>query len=214
MSFQRLYRFLRIILSHILFDGDVLVNSLEKMTADEIRRRAKRGESPALFSYKDPHIRAMVWNMKYKRNRIFFEHAALLLSEELTSLLEDERLFSYFENPLIIPVPLSYEKSKERGYNQVEEILNIMKSHLGSDFEVSFDCIRKIRHTENQTRLSKKERLQNLRGAFLVTYPEKVKGRTIIIIDDVLTTGATIAEITSVLKRAGARKVIPLVFAH
>lgn len=80
--------------------------------------------------------------------------------------------------------------------------------------EIEYTCIEKIRETESQTKLNMKERMKNLHGAFKIVNKEKVWGRNIIIIDDVITTGSTVYEISAALKLAGARKVIALSFAH
>lgn len=190
-----------------LFEKDEMVRELEKMDAKELRTRAERSSSAcALFSYKEPLIKALVWNMKFRRNKKCFELAGEALSEELCRF--------DIEKPLIIPVPISAKRRRERGYNQTELLAEeIMKHDKQGLWETSASCIKRT-HTLPQTSLSKKERRENLKGTFVVTMPDMVRGRNIVVLDDVITTGATMEEITKVLIQAGAKRIIHLAFAH
>ena len=103
---------------------------------------------------------------------------------------------------VLVPVPLSPAKLRERGFNQALILARI----LAREFRVpvSAQNLRRLRHTRTQTLLSRKERWTNLRGAFKINAPDEFKGKNILIIDDLLTTGATAAEASTVLKRSGA----------
>jgi ComF family protein len=120
---------------------------------------------------------------------------------------------SILEPALIIPVPISRERRSERGYNQVECMADeIEKLDRDRIFEIRKD-IMKRKHAPPQTSLSRRERLANLKGMFTAD-EVKVRGKNIIILDDVITTGATMAEIRSVLIKSGARKVTAVALAH
>jgi ComF family protein len=108
--------------------------------------------------------------------------------------------------PLLVPVPLHKSKRRERGFNQAELIVRAAVKHLPQSFEIA-SVLKRQRPTHSQVGLTREERIANLRGAFRVTDPERVKGRTVIVVDDVMTTGSTISECARVLKKAGAERV-------
>lgn len=91
---------------------------------------------------------------------------------------------------LIIPVPLHPSKQAARGYNQSMVIAMAMGRELG--VPVSDGILRRVRHTESQTSKTRQERADNMAGAFSVPDPQAISGKHILIVDDVLTTGATI----------------------
>ncbi len=160
----------------------------------------------ALFRYDDEIIRAIVWEVKYKKN----PHAITLMADTLKKYIEER----HDEAPLLIPIPLSPKRMKERGFNQVEEILReVCTDPL---FQFNSTILTRVRETIPQTQLSRKQRLTNLSGAFGV--PESMRGRIkdahLILVDDVATTGTTLAEARRTLLRAGAHRVDTLAFAH
>ena len=106
---------------------------------------------------------------------------------------------------LIVPAPLHSTDRKERGCNQ-SELIAAETGRLLS-IPVRRDILRKSGETLPQKTLTKRERQVNLRGAFEVSRPELIKGRKVLLIDDVCTTGSTLAELTAVLKAAGAETV-------
>lgn len=120
---------------------------------------------------------------------------------------------------LILPVPLHRKRMRSRGFNQAWLIIREWKSFL-SEFQggdsVSIRrgiCIRQ-RQTDPQTGLDKKKRKTNIKGAFAVSQPEMVKGKHVVLIDDVYTTGATSEECASVLLKSGASQVDLLTLAR
>jgi ComF family protein len=106
----------------------------------------------------------------------------------------------------IVPVPLSSERLRERGYNQSVEIARA----IGRPIELDV-CIR-TRHSAAQTELPLADRGRNVRGAFLCTRP--LDGKSVAVVDDVMTTGATLGEIAATLKAAGAARVVNWVVAR
>lgn len=109
--------------------------------------------------------------------------------------------------PLIVPVPLHSSKRGERGFNQAELIARAAKKRLPERFEFADGYLKRERPTHSQVGLTREERVANMRGAFRVTDPQRVKGRTVIVVDDVMTTGTTVSECARVLKKAGAERV-------
>jgi len=113
---------------------------------------------------------------------------------------------------LIIPVPLHPKRLRERGFNQSLILARHVAAFLGA--ELDYLSLRRIRYTPPQTGLDSNERRKNVRRAFELPDRKLVKGRTIILVDDVSTTGNTLNECARVLKRAGSEKVFCLVLAR
>ncbi|HAP67637.1 MAG TPA: hypothetical protein DCQ99_07645 [Nitrospinae bacterium] len=112
---------------------------------------------------------------------------------------------------LIVHVPLHVKRLKERGYDQAY----ILAEGIGRglNIPVSYGNLVRTRYTAPQVSLSGSERMENVKGAFLVIDTSGIKDKSILLIDDVFTTGATIKECVKVIKKAGAGKVYVLTFA-
>ena len=106
---------------------------------------------------------------------------------------------------LIVPIPLHRARLLERGYNQSEMLARGVAAVLGAP--VDSDLLVRDRPTKTQTTLTRTDRWENLEGAFRVTDADRVRGRRLLIVDDVLTTGSTAGAAAKVLKEAGAARV-------
>ncbi|MCM1323090.1 MAG: ComF family protein [Acetobacter sp.] len=113
---------------------------------------------------------------------------------------------------VIIPVPLHYARLFKRKYNQ-SAVLAAELSKL-CHRPVDYKVLRKIKHTTPQIECSGKQRSRNVKNAFQIISPEKIKGKRIVLIDDVFTTGATLTECAKALKCAGAKSVDTLTVAR
>lgn len=111
---------------------------------------------------------------------------------------------------LLVPVPLHSARLRERGYNQAQLIAETISQPLGLVLNTS---LKRIRHTPYQARCSQKQRWTNISGAFRIKHPEQFKKKTILVVDDLLTTGATLSEAAKALKTAGACRVDALTLA-
>lgn len=113
---------------------------------------------------------------------------------------------------VVMPVPLHPKRLRERGFNQS----SLLAGHVAHSFHADLDflSLRRTRYTSPQTRLGKKERRKNVKGAFNMTNPDVVKGKTILLVDDVATTGSTLNECSKVIKEAGCDEVLCLVLAR
>ncbi len=110
------------------------------------------------------------------------------------------------EIDLVVPVPLHPARLRQRQFNQSELLaLSLAKS---MNKKILKDRIKRIKYTKPQTELTRTERLQNVRGAFAVREPGYFKDKAVLLVDDVLTTGATLNECAKVLKSAGAKKIV------
>lgn len=180
-------------------------------------RRAERPTEEwiySMFDYRHPNMKRAIWLMKYagKRNLagVFGEMLGSHLALELSELGPLEN----FHDPIMIPIPLSKKRMRERGYNQTELLCQSMLK-MNKNLEYQNKILKKIKETEHQARLKDRSvRLKNLLGTFEIRDRDLVRGRNIILVDDVTTTGATLSEAKKVLRAAGARKVIAVTIAH
>lgn len=171
-------------------------------------------EITTLMSYRTRAVEDLIRALKYDRAT----HAAKLLSESLAEYLREEissiRLFSA-RSVLIVPIPLHSSRLRERGFNQVEVILTHLPTEFKNGTEARYapGALARIRATPQQTRLSRDERFKNVAGAFSVPDASVVRDTTIILIDDVTTTGATLASAAKALEKSGAH-VTAIALAH
>lgn len=107
---------------------------------------------------------------------------------------------------LVIPVPLHHRRLRERGYNQSELLASEVAGHLG--LPVRSDVVIRRQATEAQSGLTLEDRRANVRGAFAAA--RSLKGQTVLLVDDVLSTGFTASECSRVLRQAGATQVVVL----
>jgi ComF family protein len=112
----------------------------------------------------------------------------------------------------VVPVPLHWRRRWSRGYNQAGVLAAAWANALGRPLEGRW--LRRRRPTEFQTSLTKTARHDNVRGAFSVRADSAIRGASLLLIDDVLTTGATASEAARALKQAGAKQVVVAVLGH
>jgi ComF family protein len=113
---------------------------------------------------------------------------------------------------LMMPVPLHPRRLKERGFNQSLVLARAIAP--GLEARVDFLSLRRVKYTQPQTGLKKVERQKNVKGAFGLAGRPDLKGKTVILVDDVATTGSTLNECAKVLKKAGCKKIFCLVLAR
>ncbi len=115
-----------------------------------------------------------------------------------------ERLFDPREFDLLIPVPLHSKREHERGFNQAALLAEEVGTGWG--LPTAQRVLRRVRPTEAQSG-GRRERQENVKGAFRVARPDRVEGRRLLLVDDVFTTGATVNECAKALLAAGAAEV-------
>ena len=153
-----------------------------------------------------PHYDATLAALAYEFPADVLIHALkfrgeLALAPFLGSLLKSDETVD-----CIVPVPLSRERLRERGYNQAVELAR------ATGLPIELDLCTKTRSTAPQINLPLEERRRNVRGAFQCE--RSLIGRTVAVVDDVMTTGATLDELASTLKAAGASRVVNWVVAR
>jgi ComF family protein len=112
---------------------------------------------------------------------------------------------------LLIPIPLHRRRLRQRGYNQAALLLRHTRRYAGVPVDAL--SLRRVRATAPQTGLDRAARRRNVDGAFAVVRPARIAGRAILVVDDVVTTGATMAAATAALRAAGAARVVPFAAA-
>lgn len=117
----------------------------------------------------------------------------------------------YLQSDLIAAVPLHGARLRERGYNQAQLLADEFSRMTGIPADPK--AVSRTRHNPTQTRLNRKQRLENVRNIFRAQDPSRVRGRRVILVDDVLTTGATIGSCARALLEAGASEVLALAAA-
>jgi len=148
-------------------------------------------------------LRELIHLLKYNGVR----PAASVLGRMLADAIADLEPTFGQGRVLVIPVPLHRAKRRERGFNQAELIAGAALRHGAGRFELATGILERTRATHSQIDLTSHQRRENLRGAFAVPGAGEVTGREVLLVDDVYTTGTTVAECARVLRRAGAAQV-------
>lgn len=152
---------------------------------------------------------ALVNRIKNGRRRLVYAFAERMVETFAAHVSADAPL-------LVLPVPLTDARKKERGYNQAEDLAFAVLDELikrGYEARVDTEVLEKTRETSQQKQLGQTGRAENVKGAYHVHKRKACQGKRVLLVDDIMTTGATGGECGRVLKGAGAREVFFLVVA-
>ena len=137
-------------------------------------------------------IKTLILKFKYESNFT----AGYLLSNFLIEIIKEQKINA----DVICYVPMTKKAEKKRGFNQCE----VIARNVGYNTNIPVsNCIKKIKDTKEQKTLTKEERITNLRGVFKINSVKDIKNKNVILIDDIMTTGATISECKYILKKSG-----------
>jgi ComF family protein len=157
----------------------------------------------AAFVYEGA-ARNAVLTLKFRSGRFLVPLMGELLGEALAA--------RPLEADVVVPVPLTRQRLRSRGFNQA----TLLAEHVAATLNATIASTNVLSREERppQQTLGAAERLVNLEGAISCTRPEDVRGRRVLIVDDVVTTGATVSACADTLARAGARRISVLAFAR
>lgn len=161
----------------------------------------------AVYEYDDRSVEKLIHAMKYRGAYDIARRMGEIMAEKGRSYICSDSINSL----VVVPIPLNINRYRERGFNQSEIIAHTVSRRWGIACNTS--SLIRIKNTEHQARLTPEERSVNIVGSFLVQ-GDLLRGRDIVLIDDVCTTGATLREAGEALKGAGVNSVSALVFAR
>jgi competence protein ComFC len=153
----------------------------------------------------DDYYRELIHRFKYGKKIPLGKRLAQRLGETINGD------YSFLESDFLIPVPLHKSRHREREFNQSEVLAEEISKITG--ISVLKSGLKRRKNTKDQTNLSPQQREENVRGAFAVTQPDMINNKKIILVDDVITTGATLNECARMLKQAGAEKILGMTIA-
>lgn len=197
-------------LLHFLFPPSADEELIEACTPSQFRDKLHTHIGPynirVLSSFKDPHIRAALHLSKYHNNH----HAHLLLSSLLATWLASVK-----DEVVIVPVPLSEVRMRQRGHNQVETVAAFALAEA-QRHTVCTNVLYRVRNTPPQTSLKRDQRRLNLADAFAVHAQAALllQGKQVVLLDDVITTGATLQSAHKALQSCGALSIQCVALAH
>ena len=208
-----------------LFPKSLSLQQIESLSASELlhllphSKEIQDDSLIVLFDYKDQVVREMIWELKYKGNRIIAKKFAEILIDILQVEIAERTLMDSkgWSLPLLIPMPTSNKRRCERGYNQTEILSEeIKKLDTGNLLNYKTNLLLKSTFTESQARThaTKREREQNLKDSFSIKHEEEIKNKCIILLDDVTTSGTTFKEAKRTLMGAHAKRILSIALAH
>lgn len=199
-------------------EQEALVRALSFDQLAELLSPVCRGEGGhaawSLFPYAHPMVEACIIEAKFEGSQRAAEQLGRALREFLHEFLAESAAFEP-EGPILVPLPLSAQRLAERGYNQAERVARHAMAGLAglAGIEIDTEILKRTRTTKPQTSLPAHERCANVAHAFAATRACNPH-RTYILLDDVITTGNTMAEACRAMRAGGAKRLLPLTLAH
>lgn len=182
-----------------------IINFSDNIVLDKFKGLSPiRNAFSMYFVSKENLTSQILYQIKYDGNTQLAESMGMIVGKQLI-----QSIFSSADS--IIPIPLHKAKESIRGYNQSERLAQGIASILPLNIDI--ESIIRTKHTSSQTFLSKEARQENVKDVFEVIKPQLVADKKIILVDDVITTGATIETCSRELLKAGANEVMLLSLA-
>lgn len=173
----------------------------------------------SVLGYRDERVAKLVWNIKYKKSKHATKIGGFALWQEL--ILPTNSLSA---SMLVIPIPITKKRRKERGYNQCELLTDeIARLDVAKNFQIEKNLLIRVRHADRQTLKDRKNRVEDAKGIFavdekvmekLLTQNSGFKNARVIVVDDVITTGSTLNEAMQTMNKVGFNDVRGLSLAH
>ncbi|WP_324359033.1 ComF family protein [Acetivibrio sp.] len=150
-------------------------------------------------------VKEAIRRYKFYNKPSYYRTFARLLAQKIKELTQWQKF------DMIVSVPLHPNRERNRGYNQSYLIARQLSRELGIKNESRL--LVRVKNTNSQSLLKRDDRLINIKDAFKITNASKIEGKTMFLVDDILTTGSTLNECSRVLKEAGAKKIVAAVIA-
>lgn len=158
-----------------------IINDETEKNLLEIKKFRKLNNIYYVWDYNE-YFKKLIFNYKYKRKKKISKLIAELIYKEFYYVLEKEKI------DIVISVPINKKRKSERGFNQVDEILKALN--------INYIEIERIKNTEKMHKiLDEKQRKENIKGSFKINKNVDLKNKNILLVDDIITTGATLKEI-------------------
>ena len=195
------------------FCGSICTNALCKKCEITLKNKQNGGYNTNPIKqgiqYFDKHIYLAKYEgiIKKKLIEYKFKDKSYLAQTFAQMIIKDEKICRFFKKyDIITSVPVHKERKKQRGYDQCELIIkNLDKMNM--NIKVEKDILVKTKNIKPQSTLNKKNRMKNIKNVYSIKNSEKVKGKSIIIFDDIYTTGSTVNECSRMLKLVGTDKI-------
>ena len=163
--------------------GEGIVSEETESRLENLKKLRKLNNIYYIWDYNE-EFKKLIFSYKYNRKKSLAKLIARLIEEEFKFIIQKEKI------DFIVSVPINRKRENERGYNQVDEILK--------QLNVNYVEIKRIKNTEKMHKLlNEKLREENIRGSFRIESDFDFKNKKILLVDDIITTGATLKEIKS-----------------
>jgi ComF family protein len=160
----------------------------------------------APYTYSDKSVQKIIKLFKYRQARVLALPIARAMSQN------EKILRALNQNLLLIPIPTTKKSERNRGYNQTLVLAKALLPYFPS-LTLQLDVLYKKGKEQTKVK-TRNERIKNSKGSFFIENTEVVKGKSILLLDDVTTTGSTFIEARRILKKSGAKQVLCLAFAY
>lgn len=194
------------------------VRKAEALTREDLEilfhpRLAKEAWIVSLFPYAHPSVRALIRAIKFYGIQKPLPLLGEIVGEYLLEAIADKKTFSGWNTPLLVPIPSSKKRFRERGYTQAERIARHIYESLRSSVLYAPEILER-EERKSQTMVRRSERKKNVSKTFFVPQNRHIKGQYIILVDDVVESAATLNDARRALLQAGAADVFGVAIAH
>lgn len=167
----------------------------------------------SLFSYQDKKVRDAIHAFKFKHIKSIAEHFAPLIHETIQNIREQNLMLESAGQITLLPIPKMQSHISIRGFDAVSYLCKKIAPYGKNIYVVDTDSVLRT-NTKAQVGLSREQRLVNMRNAFRIINKEALRGKSVCIVDDVMTTGSTLRELRKVCLEVGAKEVFAITIAH